>query len=362
MRCEQVKVELHSCVSGDLSPALSESVRNHLAECPECTREAAMIRSVGTVVASGLKAWVDQGECPPGLAQHIETAIRPDSRKGSRMGLWVTASSLVTVAAAGFFLLLLSTRPELSDQMFGVPLVGALAARVNPPDFVEGQTSLGTADSLAQFSGTVHSFDRSSTKNGLTVTVHRILLSPSRTQVQFSVQGLQNTDLLTTSLFEFLLYGPDGPLPLQGFSGDIRSDRIMFNAHFDPVSNGFPRKFSMWVMPKVKTESLKWEIGRDRRAPPAGPQASVVSWNHDGKTANVTVLWPVEFAYRIGGWKATDALGNVYPVKEGIHGTGSGAMIQQLFIDVPDRVVPVLLTASWVEYYERGPWEVPLKD
>ena len=361
MRCEQVRVELHSYISGDLSPTLSESIKSHLSECPVCMRDAATVRSVGVAVASGLKAWVEQGECPPGLAQQIEATIRPDTPKRSRLAFWATASSLLTVAAAGFFLLLLGTRPELNDQMFGVPLIGALAARLNPPDFVEGKADLGTADSLAQFSGTVRTFHRSFTQHGLTVTVHRVLLAPSRTQVQFSVQGLQNVDLLTTSLFEFILYGPDGPLLLQGFSGDVRGDRIMFNACFDPVPSGFPRKFSMWVMPKGKKESLTWELGQERRAPPVGPQASVVSWSHDGQTANVTVLWPVEFAYRIGGWKATDALGNAYPVKEGIHGTGSGAMIQQLFIDVPNRVVPVILTASWVEYYERGPWDIPFE-
>lgn len=362
MRCEQVRVELHSYVSGDVSPTLAESIKTHLGECQGCTREADAVRTIGAAVARGIKAWVDEGECPPGLAEQIQSIIHPDRPKLSRLAVWVTTSSLITAVAAGLFLLLLGTRPDLNDQMLGLPLVGALANRLNPPDFVQGKISLGSTDSLSQLSGTVRTFNRTFEQHGLTVTVHRVQLTPSHTQVQFSVQGLQNVKLLTTSLFEFILYGPDGPLLLHGFSGDIRSDKIMFKAYFDPIKSGFPRKFSMWVMPKVKNESLTWELGKDRRAPPVGPQASVVSWNHDGQTANVTVLWPVEYAYRVGGWKATDGLGNTYPVKEGLHATGSGAMIQQLLIEVPDHVVPVWLTASWVEYYERGPWEIPLSD
>jgi predicted anti-sigma-YlaC factor YlaD len=87
-RCEMVRELLPDFVGARLVPADAALVEAHLAACPECAREAALVRGL----------FVARPSAPAVLAGRIESAARAARRHGYHAWWGVAAASVAAVA------------------------------------------------------------------------------------------------------------------------------------------------------------------------------------------------------------------------------------------------------------------------
>lgn len=355
MRCEDVQLELQSFFRRELSSESSVAVSAHLETCPTCAREATSMRSLGEFISRGLKEWVNEGVCPPELSARLEVGLRVPSRRLWWRG-WAVPVGVVAAAAA--FVLALSVRPELGDQVASVPLLGALAAQLNPPDFQVQLDALNARDQIAARPGSLRSIGRSVRVRGITLTLDQAEFSEAGTRLRYSILGLEMSPEADGRLFQPRLLTADGPVPLHNFTGDRRTNSLVFEAYFDAVPVGSSLTLELVDLPVPVREAQSWVLDRER--PPGGSDLPVVvaDWQQGAAGIEVSLQWPAEALSRLGGWAAIGSGGAALAVTEVERRTIGTTVTQRLHISAPESSGTVTLNSGWAERQVHGPWQV----
>lgn len=252
MPCEHVERELVAYNLGTLSPQERAAIEAHLSNCEACAGEALAMNHMGEMLSKGLKDWVDQGVCPPDVAERIELSLRAVRQRP----WWQRWPAMVGVAAsaAAIFIVLVATQPQLAQQMASVPLVGALAAQLADPD-VELHLDPNRPVSAALFRPT-RTVDLATVveSEGVTLTVARVATGQQLLRIQYTITG----ELVLPADQVFLvpkLTSSAGSIPLHSLTADRRSGEIRFVAYFDAVPEG--EKLTLTVPALSTPENLQ---------------------------------------------------------------------------------------------------------
>ncbi|MFZ5816788.1 MAG: hypothetical protein ACOY93_16065 [Bacillota bacterium] len=194
------------------------------------------MKQMGELLSKGLKDWVEQGVCPPGLAQRIEMSLQ-SARRRPWWQRWPAMAGVAATAAA-VFVVILASQPQLAQQMASVPLIGALAAQLIDPD-VEIQTDPKRPVTAALFRPTrTVDLAAQTESGGALLTVERVATDSQFLRVQYTIKG---SDLVLPAeeiLLVPKLTRPAGPVPFQGLTADRKGDEIRFVAYFEVVPEG----------------------------------------------------------------------------------------------------------------------------
>ncbi len=236
MQCEQIQRDLVAYQAGSLSPQERAAIEAHLSTCEACAEEAALMKETSELLTKGLKDWVDQGVCPPDIAERIELNLR----EASGRPWWQRWPALVGVVAtvAAVFLVAVATNPDIAHKVASVPLLGAIAAQLASPE-LDFQVDPQKPVSAALFKPTrTVDLNVTAVQEDATLTVVRVSTDEKLLRVQYSVAGeglVLGKDEL--SLIPRLT-SPDGPVALQSYTADQKDDEIRFVAYFDAVPAG----------------------------------------------------------------------------------------------------------------------------
>lgn len=235
MLCEHVRRDLMDYHHGRLSPQERAAIEDHLSNCEACTEEATSMKEIGNLLSRGLKDWVDQGTCPSDVAERIERVLKP--RQRSWWQRWPAAAA-VAAAAAAVLLVVLSTQPQMANQMASVPLVGALAASLVSPDIeIQVDPRRPVTASLFRPVRTVD-MQNVTVANGITITVDRVATDAKMLRVQYTVKGDGLEIPSDQQTLEPRLISSAGPIRFLGLTADRKGEEIRFVAYFEAVPEG----------------------------------------------------------------------------------------------------------------------------
>lgn len=250
MQCEHVQRELVAFQHGKLSPQERAAIDAHLSSCEACAEEATAMNETTDLLSKGLKDWVNQGVCPPDVAERIELSLRSARQRP----WWQRWPAMVGAAAsvAAVFIVVLATQPQLAQQMASAPLIGALAAQLADPD-VELHTDPQQPVTAKLFRPTrTVDLNTETVSDGVTLTVVRVATDTQLLRVQYKIRG---EDLVLPA--EKILLWPKlsseaGPVVGHSLTADQRGSEIHFVVYFDAVPEG--EKLTLTV-PALVTEN-----------------------------------------------------------------------------------------------------------
>ncbi|MBP2020010.1 hypothetical protein J2Z79_003457 [Symbiobacterium terraclitae] len=206
------------------------------------------MKEMGDKLSQGLKAWVDQGSCPPDVAARIESSLKAVSHRPA-WRRW--AAAIVPVAAAAAVLLVaLSTQPHVAYQLASVPLLGPLAARLAEPD-VELHLDPQQRMTAALFRPTrTVKLSETVEGGGLTLVVTSAATGDKVTRIAYTVRG---EGLVLPDGREALMPTAStaaGPLTCRSLTADQRRDGIHFQLYCDAVPAGEEVTLTLPPLPK----------------------------------------------------------------------------------------------------------------
>ena len=195
------------------------------------------MKQIDNLLSQGLKNWVDQGDCPPEVAERIRLSIR-EVHQPPRWRRWVAVAGSVAAVAA-VFLLVFSTQPHLAQQVASVPILGALAAQLVEPE-IEIHVDPQGAMTTALFRPT-RKVDLAAVAQaeGLSLSVDAVSTDGEVMQIRYSAKG--EGLLLPSEQEESLMPQVStaaGPVSCQSLTADLRSDEIRFVLFCDAVPVG----------------------------------------------------------------------------------------------------------------------------
>jgi len=259
MQCEQIQRDLVAYQAGSLSAQERATIEAHLSTCEACAGEAALMKETSELLTKGLKDWVNNGVCPPGVAERIELSLR----QASGRPWWQRWPAVVGVVAtvAAVFIVAIATSPEVAHRVASVPLLGAIAAQLAGPE-LELQVDPQKPVTAALFKPT-RTVDLSVTAgaDGASLVVERLSTDEKLLRVQYTVRGkglVVGSDKL--SLVPKLT-GPEGPIALHSYTADQKGDEIRFVAYFDAVPAGSTLKLTVPLVDVEGGGALgPWEV------------------------------------------------------------------------------------------------------
>lgn len=195
MTCERARDQIRERMIGSVAPAVRRDLDTHLNQCPACAGEAAAMGRLTDQLQSGLGAWVDAGEAPPGLEQQLRLAVRSAAavdvaevlreaeatpaewqrrqqgrRQEHRRTYWTVAAA---AAVAGLLFISLPGGQQVVTQ---IPLVGALV------QFFQGGEPAAEPGAVAM--------DRTAVSGGVTLRVTAMTVTADATLVTYQLEGL----------------------------------------------------------------------------------------------------------------------------------------------------------------------------
>lgn len=111
MTCVEIRPLLEALVDGELAPETRERVTQHLEGCIACHDQAQELFALATEARETLGPIEPARDLWPGIAGHIGSAQRFDSRRRAHPGWWLVAAALIGVAV-GAALMLPRQAPE----------------------------------------------------------------------------------------------------------------------------------------------------------------------------------------------------------------------------------------------------------
>jgi|GEM_PF-1762082 len=236
MQCEQIQSELIAYLHGTLSPQERAAIEAHLMQCEACSEEANAMRDISDKLSRGLKEWVNEGVCPPDVAERIQRSLRGESRRFTRRR---AAAAITAVAAAAAVLLFaLSTQPQFAQQVASVPFLGALAAHLLEPDLeihLDPQQRMTAALFRPQRSVKLNV---TAEAEGLKLTVTAAALSDQSLRIAYTLRGEGLTlpedekALMPTASTE------SGPLTCRSLTAEQGRGAIHFQLYCDAAPAG----------------------------------------------------------------------------------------------------------------------------
>lgn len=236
MQCEHVRRELVTYQHGTLSTQDRAAIEAHLSSCEACSEEAKAMKEIGDLLSRGLRDWVDQGVCPPQVAERIELSIRSIHRRP----WWQRWPAVVgtTAAVAVVLVIVLSSQPQWAHQMASVPLLGALATQLVDPD-VEIHADPGRPITATLFRPTrTVDLAAGAEIGGVTLTVERVATDGKLTRVQYTVEGEGLALPEETAQLAPTLTTAKGEVPFQGLTANRKGEAILFVAYFEAIPAG----------------------------------------------------------------------------------------------------------------------------
>jgi anti-sigma factor RsiW len=243
MQCERVQQELLDYLWGRLSPAERSVIEAHLAACRACSEEAAAMNHLGDTLSRGLRAWVDQGECPPEVMARLERAIRPQPR-------WQPWRLVAGAAAAVALFFLVTAVADLSgERLDSVPVVGNLADRLSGWLGGAGRQELVRVD-------------RGHTVGGVEVRVDYVVREGNATRVRYQVRGEIDSQADIAN-FQPRLQAGDGEIALKKVAVVSRqAGALVLDATFEPIRTGQRMSLTLEKLPARSGEVLPgpWRV------------------------------------------------------------------------------------------------------
>lgn len=248
MQCEQIQTELIAYLHGTLSPQERAAIEAHLMQCEACSEEADAMKDISDKLSQGLKEWVNQGVCPPEVAERIQLSLRGEGRRSAWRRLGIAAASVAAVAAVLLFAL--STQPQYAQQLASVPVLGALAAQLLEPDLeihLNPQQHMTAA--LFRPSRSVK-LQVTESEGGLSLTITSVATGESATRIGYTLQG---EGLVLPEEQEALVPAVStqaGPLTCQSLTADQRRGEIRFELYCEPVPAGEEISLTLPELPR----------------------------------------------------------------------------------------------------------------
>lgn len=236
MQCEQIQSELTAYLYGTLSPQERAAIEAHLMQCEACSEEASAMKDIGDKLSQGLKDWVNQGVCPPEVAERIQLSLKGESRRSAWRRAAAAFGSVAAVAAV--FLFALSTQPQFAQHVASVPFLGALAAQLLEPDLeihLNPQQRMTAALFRPSRSVTLKVTESG---DGLTLTVTSVATGESATRIAYTVQGEGLVLPEDEAALLPAVATQARPLTCQSLTADQRRSAIRFELYCEPVPAG----------------------------------------------------------------------------------------------------------------------------
>lgn len=187
------------------------------------------MKQLGQKLSSGLNNWVDEGECPPEVAQRIELAIRGERRRS----WWQTWPALTGAAAAAVFLVLVAgAQTNVGQSLTKVPLVGTMIAPFARNNSEPEKVINATAE-----------------HDGVTLTVATLYTTRDGTTVRYTLRGKDLNTGLDYTRYQPELRGKSGQAKLKNITSRREADTVVVEALFEPVAFGQTLTFSLQSLP-----------------------------------------------------------------------------------------------------------------
>lgn len=205
------------------------------------------MKQVDNLLSQGLKDWVDQGGCPPEVAERIRSSIR-ELHRPPRWRRWAALAGSVAVVAA-VFVLVFATQPQVAHQFASVPILGALAAQLVEPDF-EFHADPKGAMTASLFRPTRQvDLAAEAEADGLTLSVETVATDGQVMQIRYTARG---KGLLLPADQAALL--PEvrtaaGLVECQSLTADKRGDAIRFVLFCEGVPDGEEVSLTLPALP-----------------------------------------------------------------------------------------------------------------
>lgn len=120
LRCDQVRVELSARLDGEVDAPTSQSLDEHLAACPACSRHEASLRRTRSALR------IQPAVPVPDLTNAIMERVSSEGPRARRRDDWRSGVRIASLAAAAAALLLLSASLPFDDD----PLQSAQASEI----------------------------------------------------------------------------------------------------------------------------------------------------------------------------------------------------------------------------------------
>ncbi|MCZ6727166.1 MAG: zf-HC2 domain-containing protein [Acidobacteria bacterium] len=105
MSCEEIRPFLEAYVDGEIAPETRDDVTRHLDGCVSCHREAQSLFALAAEARETLGSVEPARDLWPGVARHIASAQRFESRRKAHSAWWLAAAALIGVAVGAALML-----------------------------------------------------------------------------------------------------------------------------------------------------------------------------------------------------------------------------------------------------------------
>jgi len=248
MQCEQIQSELMAYLHGTLSPQERAAVEAHLMQCSACSEEANAMKDIGEKLSQGLKEWVNQGVCPPEVAERIQLSLKGAGRRSGWRRAVVAVASVAAVAAV--FLVALSTQPQFAHQVASVPFLGALAAQLIQPDIeIHLDPDQRMTAALFRPSRSVK-LNVTESGGGLRLTITSVATGESATRIGYTVQGEGLVLPEDEAALLPVVATQAGPLTCRSLTADQKRGEVRFELYCEPVPAGEEISLTLPELPR----------------------------------------------------------------------------------------------------------------